>query len=71
MRIGVPREIHAGERRVATTPDVAAQLIKLGYDVTVESGAGVKQVSRTTLIEMPAATLFRLRATSGASRTSS
>ena len=40
MRIGVPREIHAGERRVATTPDVAAQLTKLGYDVAIESNAG-------------------------------
>ena len=37
MRIGVPREIHAGEQRVATTPEVAAQLIKLGYDVAVEA----------------------------------
>ena len=40
MKIGVPRETHAGERRVATTPDVAVQLIKLGFDVAVESGAG-------------------------------
>ena len=40
MRIGVPREIYEGERRVATTPDVAAQLIKLGFDVAVETGAG-------------------------------
>ncbi len=40
MRIGVPMELYAGERRVATTPDVAAQLIKLGFDVAVESGAG-------------------------------
>ena len=40
MRIGVPRESHAGERRVATTPEVAAQLIKLGFDVAVETGAG-------------------------------
>ena len=40
MRIGVPKEIHEGERRVATTPDVAGQLQKLGFDVTVESGAG-------------------------------
>ncbi len=40
MRIGVPREIHTGERRVATTPDVAAQLIKLGFEVSVEAGAG-------------------------------
>jgi NAD(P) transhydrogenase subunit alpha len=40
MRIGVPRESYAGEKRVATTPDVAAQLIKLGYEVVVESQAG-------------------------------
>jgi NAD(P) transhydrogenase subunit alpha len=40
MKIGVPMELYAGERRVATTPDVAAQLIKLGFDVEVESGAG-------------------------------
>ena len=40
MRIGVPREIYEGERRVATTPDVAAQLIKLVFDVAVEAGAG-------------------------------
>jgi NAD(P) transhydrogenase subunit alpha len=40
MRIGVPREIHKGERRVATTPDVATQLQKLGFDVAVEKDAG-------------------------------
>ena len=40
MKIGVPREIFEGERRVATTPEVAAQLQKLGYDVAVEAGAG-------------------------------
>ena len=40
MRIGVPREIFAGEKRVATTPDVATQLIKMGYEVMVESNAG-------------------------------
>jgi len=40
MKIGVPRETHPGERRVATTPDVAVQLQKLGFDVIVEKGAG-------------------------------
>jgi NAD(P) transhydrogenase subunit alpha len=40
MRIGVPREIYAEEKRVATTPDVAAQLMKLGFEVAVETGAG-------------------------------
>ncbi len=40
MKIGVPKEIHAGEKRVATTPEVAQQLQKLGFDVSVETGAG-------------------------------
>ena len=42
MQIGVPRESYPGERRVATTPEVATQLAKLGYGVVVESGAGVE-----------------------------
>jgi NAD(P) transhydrogenase subunit alpha len=42
MRIGVPMERHAGERRVATTPDVAAQLIEMGFSVAIESDAGKK-----------------------------
>jgi H+-translocating NAD(P) transhydrogenase subunit alpha len=40
MQIGVPREIEPGEKRVATTPDVVGHLIKLGYSVVVEQGAG-------------------------------
>lgn len=40
MMIGVPKEIHSGERRVATTPDVAEKLQKLGFSVAVEAGAG-------------------------------
>jgi NAD(P) transhydrogenase subunit alpha len=41
MQIGVPREVHEGERRVATTPEVATQLQALGYTVAVETGAGL------------------------------
>ena len=40
MKIGVPKETHPGEKRVATTPEVAAQLMKLGFSVTVQEGAG-------------------------------
>ena len=40
MKIGVPKEIHAGENRVALTPETAERLQKLGYSVAVESGAG-------------------------------
>jgi NAD(P) transhydrogenase subunit alpha len=40
MIIGVPKEIHEGERRVATTPAVAQDLAKLGFSVLLEQGAG-------------------------------
>ena len=40
MTIGVPRESFAGEKRVATVPEVVEKLIKLGFAVKVESGAG-------------------------------
>jgi proton-translocating NAD(P)+ transhydrogenase subunit alpha len=38
--IGVPRETFAGEKRVATVPEVVEKLIKLGFRVAVETGAG-------------------------------
>ena len=38
--IGVPKETAAGEKRVATVPEVVEKLIKLGFKVAVESGAG-------------------------------
>ncbi|MBE0612567.1 MAG: Re/Si-specific NAD(P)(+) transhydrogenase subunit alpha [Burkholderiales bacterium] len=38
--IGVPKETTAGEKRVATVPEVVEKLIKLGFSVKVESGAG-------------------------------
>ncbi|MEE8237344.1 MAG: Re/Si-specific NAD(P)(+) transhydrogenase subunit alpha [Gammaproteobacteria bacterium] len=40
MRIGIPKEVHAGEKRVATTPEAASKLAKLGFDVSIEAGAG-------------------------------
>jgi len=40
QRIGVPRETFPLEKRVATVPDVVEKLIKLGFLVAVESGAG-------------------------------
>lgn len=39
--IGVPKETAAGEKRVATVPDVVEKLVKLGFSVVVESGAGL------------------------------
>jgi NAD(P) transhydrogenase subunit alpha len=40
LQIGVPKETAAGEKRVATVPDVVEKLVKLGFSVAVESGAG-------------------------------
>ncbi len=39
-KVFIPKEIHAGETRVAGTPETAARLIKAGLEVLVESGAG-------------------------------
>ena len=38
MRIGSPKEVFAGEKRVALTPQSAAALKKLGYECIVEFG---------------------------------
>ena len=38
--IGVPKEVFLGEKRVATVPDVVEKLIKLGFKVAVQAGAG-------------------------------
>jgi len=40
MKIGIPKEIRPGERRVAATPDTVSRLLKLGFEVQVETEAG-------------------------------
>ena len=40
MKVGVPKETLAGERRVAIVPETARGLAKASIQVTVESGAG-------------------------------
>src|SRR5262245_18165441 len=40
MRIIVPKETAAGERRVALAPESAKKLIQAGYEIAIESGAG-------------------------------
>ncbi len=41
MKLVVPKETRSGERRVAAAPATIAKLIKLGFEVTVESDAGL------------------------------
>ena len=48
QRIGVPREVFPGEKRVATVPEAVEKLIKLGFTVSVESGAGYPPARRPT-----------------------
>lgn len=42
MKLGVPKETVAGERRVALVPDAVAKLVKAGHEVVVEPGAGAE-----------------------------
>lgn len=41
MKIGIPKEVHTHERRVACTPEETTRLIKLGHQVLLERDAGV------------------------------
>ena len=40
MKVGIAREIRPGERRVAATPETTRRLVKLGFDVRIETEAG-------------------------------
>ncbi len=40
MKIGIPQESYPGEKRVATTPEIAEKLIAMGFTVAIEAGAG-------------------------------
>ncbi len=42
MIIGVPKEIYPGDRRVALVPSVIPMLTKAGFEVHLQSGAGVE-----------------------------
>jgi NAD(P) transhydrogenase subunit alpha len=57
MRVAVPREIRDGEKRVALVPDIINKLIKLGYDVVIESGAGLHAQATDDLFTAAGATV--------------
>jgi NAD(P) transhydrogenase subunit alpha len=42
MKVGVPKEIYPGERRVALVPAVIPGLLKAGLEVLIEAGAGAE-----------------------------
>jgi NAD(P) transhydrogenase subunit alpha len=57
MRVAVPREIRDGEKRVALVPDVINKLTRLGYEVVIESGAGVHSQATDDLFAAAGATV--------------
>ncbi|MFV0550281.1 MAG: Re/Si-specific NAD(P)(+) transhydrogenase subunit alpha [Limnobaculum xujianqingii] len=57
MRIGVPRERLLNEARVAATPKTVEQLIKLGFTVAIEQGAGKLASFEDSAYEAAAATI--------------
>ena len=57
MRIGVPREIAEGERRVALVPDIVRKLAGQGHEVVLEPAAGARAGIPDELFEQAGATL--------------
>jgi NAD(P) transhydrogenase subunit alpha len=57
MRVAVPKEIRDGEKRVALVPDIINKLTKLGYEVVIESGAGVHAQATDELFIAAGATI--------------
>ena len=66
MRVAVPKEIRDGEKRVALVPDVINKLTRLGYEVVIESGAGVHSQATDDLFTAAGATVQNGDVISGA-----
>jgi NAD(P) transhydrogenase subunit alpha len=61
MKIGVPKEVSAGERRVALVPETVARLKKAGHDVGVERDAGAHAGFSTAAFETAGAITINAR----------
>ena len=66
MRVAVPREVREGEKRVALVPDVISKLTKLGYEVAIESGAGLASQASDDLYRSAGASVVNGDVLSGA-----
>jgi NAD(P) transhydrogenase subunit alpha len=66
MRIGIPKETAAGERRVAMVPDVARRLVAAGHEVLMERGAGAAAAIPDAALEEAGVTLADADAVWGA-----
>jgi NAD(P) transhydrogenase subunit alpha len=59
MKVAIPREIHPGERRVAATPETVKRLLKLGFEVSIGSGAGAGSSLNDAAYEAAGARIVR------------
>lgn len=66
MHIGVPLETHAGETRVAATPETVKKLVGQGHQVTVQAGAGISASIPDSAFEAAGATIGNDSAAFGA-----
>ncbi len=57
MKICVPKELRERENRVALTPTVVKQLVSAGYEVHIETGAGLNSYFDDALYQQAGATL--------------
>jgi len=57
MKVGIPREIVAGERRLAGTPATVKKLVGMGFEVVIEAGAGALAGFDDAAFEAAGATL--------------
>ncbi len=62
VRVAVTQERHAGETRVAATPETVKKLIASGCEVVVESGAGLKAAYPDADYEAAGATIAKTAA---------
>ncbi len=66
MRVAVPKERREGEKRVALVPDVISKLTRLGYEVVIESGAGLHAQASDELYQAAGAAVVKGDVLSGA-----
>ena len=66
MRVAVPLEIKAGEKRVALVPDIINKLTRLGYEVVIQSGAGDNSQGTDAAYTAAGATIVKGDVLSGA-----
>jgi len=59
MKIGIPKEIYKGEKRVAIVPKTVTQLLKDGHEVYIESGAGANAYFPDTEYEQVGAVIVK------------